>query len=621
MATELGKAYVQIIPSAQGIKGKITQAIGGDVDSAGESAGQSFGSKLAGTFKTVIAAAGIGQAISTALNEGAALQQSIGGIETMFKDSADTMKQYANEAFKTAGMSANEYMETATGFSAALLQGLGGDTAKAAEIANMSIIDMSDNAAKFGSDMQSIQMAYAGFSKQNYTMLDNLKLGYGGTKTEMERLLADAQKLSGVKYDINNLSDVYSAIHVVQEELGITGTTAKESAATFSGSMDSMLAAGKNLLAKLTLGEDIKPALKDLATTTWTFAKDNLLPMVWNIVKGVKGVIFDAAKQLLETDPSIVNSVINSILAKLPDLYKQGASMVTQVLNSISEKAPDLLNSGVSILSNLVNGILKNIPSLLSSAGTVLNKFLSFIMQNLPTILQAGSNLLMNLVKGISSNLPTIISTASTIVSNLLATFAKNLPQLLQQGITMLGQLAAGLIRAIPSLIAQIPTIITNIKNSFTKFDWKSIGKDIIVGVAKGIAGAVGSIVDAAKDAAKSAFNAAKKALGIKSPSKVMRDGVGRWIPAGIAVGIEKNTSMVSRAMADLSKEASGSITADLAMGVNQSRFGSLALASGYGATGGFQQNVNIYSPKELSPSEVARQTRNATRNMVLALA
>lgn len=174
MATELGKAYVQIIPSAQGIKGKITQAIGGDVDSAGQSAGQSFGSKLAGTFKTVIAAAGIGQAISTALNEGAALQQSIGGIETLFKDSADTMKQYANEAFSSAGLSANEYMETATGFSASLLASLGGDTAKAAEIANMAIIDMSDNANKMGTDMATIQTTYQGFAKQNYTMLDNL---------------------------------------------------------------------------------------------------------------------------------------------------------------------------------------------------------------------------------------------------------------------------------------------------------------------------------------------------------------------------------------------------------------------------------------------------------------
>lgn len=455
------------------------------------------------------------------------------------------------------------------------------------------------------------------------------KLGYGGTKEEMARLIKEASEMKdvqerlGITVDASSMSfdNISKAIHVVQENMGIAGATADEAATTFSGSMASMLAAGKNLIANLTLGEDIGPALKDLATTTWTFAKDNLLPMVWNIIKGVKGVLIDAAKQLLETDPTIVNSVIDSILSKLPELFQQGTLIVSNVLDSISSKAPDLLNSGVSIVSKLVNGILQNIPSLLSSAGTMLNKFLSFIMQNLPTILQAGSKLLLNLVQGIISNLPKIISTASTIVSNLLATFAKNLPQLLQQGISMLGQLAAGLIRAIPSLIAKIPTIITNIKNSFTKFDWNSIGKDIITGVAKGIASAVSSIVKAAKDAAKSAFNAAKKALGIKSPSKVMRDGVGRWIPAGIAVGIERNASMVSRAMNDLSKEASGSITADLAMGINQSRFGSLALANGYGAMGGFQQNVNIYSPKELSPSEVARQTRNATRNMVLALA
>ena len=254
MATELAKAYVQIVPSAQGIKGSITQALGGEADSAGAAAGKGFGGKLIGALKGIIATAAIGKALSATITEGAALQQSIGGIETLFKESADKVKQNAAEAYRTAGMSANEYMELTTSFSASLLQSMAGDTAKAADIADMAMQDMSDNANKMGTSMEDIKNAYQGFAKQNYTMLDNLKLGYGGTKTEMQRLLADAQKITGVKYDINNLSDVYSAIHVIQGELDITGTTAKEAASTISGSFASMKAAFKNVLGQLALG-------------------------------------------------------------------------------------------------------------------------------------------------------------------------------------------------------------------------------------------------------------------------------------------------------------------------------------------------------------------------------
>lgn len=298
MATELGKAYVQIIPSAKGISGMIQKEMGGEVASAGVSAGESLGSKMMGAVSGVIAAAGIGKAIGASINEGAALQQSLGGVETLFKDSADKVKGFANEAYKTTGLSANAYMENVTGFSASLLQSLGGDTDKAAETANMAMIDMSDNANKMGTSMESIQLAYQGFAKQNYTMLDNLKLGYGGTKQEMQRLLADAEKLTGVKYDINNLSDVYSAIHTIQENLDITGTTAREAATTFTGSFESMKSAAQNVLGKLSLGEDIQPALQALMETTSTFLFGNLIPMIGNILKqipilisgGIKGV-------------------------------------------------------------------------------------------------------------------------------------------------------------------------------------------------------------------------------------------------------------------------------------------------------------------------------------------
>lgn len=296
MATELGKAYVQIIPSAKGISGMIQKEMGGEVASAGVSAGESLGSKMMGAVSGVIAAAGIGQAIGASITEGAALQQSLGGVETLFKDSADKVKGFANEAYKTTGLSANAYMENVTGFSASLLQSLGGDTDKAAETTNMAMIDMSDNANKMGTSMESIQLAYQGFAKQNYTMLDNLKLGYGGTKQEMQRLLSDAEKLTGVKYDMNNLSDVYSAIHAIQENLDITGTTAREAATTFTGSFESMKAAAQNVLGKLSLGEDIQPALQALMETTSTFLFGNLIPMIGNILKQIPTLILGGIK-------------------------------------------------------------------------------------------------------------------------------------------------------------------------------------------------------------------------------------------------------------------------------------------------------------------------------------
>lgn len=298
MATELGKAYVQIIPSAKGISGMIQKEMGGEVASAGVSAGESLGSKMIGAVSGIIAAAGIGKTIGASINEGAALQQSLGGVETLFKDSADKVKGFANEAYKTTGLSANAYMENVTGFSASLLQSLGGDTDKAAETANMAMIDMSDNANKMGTSMESIQLAYQGFAKQNYTMLDNLKLGYGGTKQEMQRLLSDAEKLTGVKYDMNNLSDVYSAIHAIQENLDITGTTAREAATTFTGSFESMKAAAQNVLGKLSLGEDIQPALQSLLETTSTFLFGNLIPMIGNILKQIPNLILGGIKSV-----------------------------------------------------------------------------------------------------------------------------------------------------------------------------------------------------------------------------------------------------------------------------------------------------------------------------------
>ena len=329
MATEIAQAYVQLIPSARGITGKIQSILDPEASAAGQSAGQSLGSSLVSVMTKVIAAAGIGKAFSAAISEGAALQQSLGGIETLFKGSADKVKGYANEAYKTTGLSANAYMENVTGFSASLLQSLGGDTNKAAETANMAMIDMSDNANKMGTSMESIQLAYQGFAKQNYTMLDNLKLGYGGTKQEMQRLLADAEKLTGVKYDINNLSDVYGAIHAIQENLDITGTTAREAATTFTGSFESMKAAAQNVLGKLALGEDILPSLHALLKTTSTFLFDNFLPMVGNIFSGLGLVLTEGISQIAsQLFGDAFGSAVYSQLSRVTGIFQTFFDMI-----------------------------------------------------------------------------------------------------------------------------------------------------------------------------------------------------------------------------------------------------------------------------------------------------
>lgn len=389
MATELGQAYIQIMPSARGIKDMIKKELGSEIPQAGQEAGESLSSNMLSVAKKAIAAAGIGKFFSASLTEGANLQQSLGGIETLFKGSADTVKKYANEAYKTTGLSANAYMENVTGFSASLLQSLGGDTRKAADVANMAMVDMADNSNKMGTSMDRIQDAYQGFAKQNYTMLDNLKLGYGGTKTEMQRLLADAQKLTGVKYDINNLSDVYQAIHAIQENLDITGTTAKEAATTFSGSFASMKAAAQNVLGKLALGEDIMPSLHQLFETVKTFLVGNLIPMVWNVLKGIPQVLAGALGELMHT--LFGDYIGESIMNDLYDVFDKVGGVVStiydMIFGSLSKKDNiDFLkklgidektaSSIVNIGDNL-RTMFENIGAVISNVAGIVGDFIS----------------------------------------------------------------------------------------------------------------------------------------------------------------------------------------------------------------------------------------------------
>lgn len=412
MATELGKAYVQILPSAKGIKGNLERLINPATQSVGETSGATLGSGLISGAAKMFAGLAIGatvmKGIKTAMSEGSALQQSLGGVETLFKSSADKVKEYANQAYKTAGLSANEYMENVTGFSASLLQSMGGDTSKAADVANMAMIDMSDNANKMGTDMRSIQYAYQGFAKQNYTMLDNLKLGYGGTKDEMQRLLNDAQKLTGVKYDINNLSDVYKAIHAIQGKLDITGTTAKEAATTVSGSFGQMVSAGKNLLGKMALGEDIKAPLNNLLSTTSTFLFKNFLPMLGNVGKGVLNVfkelpnafqnlfkgmglkidlsfvnkIFDTAKRnlsiMFNSLKEAFDKIIETIKPSIEPFFEK-LGKLWDALSPIVESLGSMMGPWIEILGAFVGGVLKGLIDAISMTIDILIPVFEFL--------------------------------------------------------------------------------------------------------------------------------------------------------------------------------------------------------------------------------------------------
>lgn len=624
MATELAKAYVQIIPSARGIQGSLTQALGGEASSAGASAGQSFGSQLVRTALGVISVAAIGKALGATITEGAALEQSIGGIETLFKDSADTVKAYADNAYRTAGMSANQYMEQTTSFAASLLQSLGGDTAAAAEVANMAMVDMSDNANKMGTDMERITDAYQGFAKQNYTMLDNLKLGYGGTKTEMERLLADAQKITGVQYDISSLADVYNAIHVIQGELDITGTTAKEAATTLSGSFNSMVAAGKNVLGKLTLGQDIGPSLEALAQTTTTFLVGNLLPAVWNILSALPGGVVTLVRsmgtQLAAALPSFLAQFQTGITGGLPKMLTAGQTMLSNLIAGLMQNLPQLLQTAVSVINQLVTGFYTAMPQITTAAMAVLTQFGQGVIANLPQILAAGTSILQNLLNGLFTALPQLITAAGQMVTTLLSGFVMNLPQIIAAGFDLLTALISGIGQGLPGIITAAIDAGANFINAFTSIDWISLGVQVIQGIINGIKSAIGALVDAAINAATSAFDAAKNALGIHSPSRLFRDQIGKMIPSGMALGITANLKPVTTAMRTLSTMTVGTLQRDLAgvLRQGQQRFDTWSRFGGFGAT--VQQYNTFNTHDSLSESELTREAEAMAKRLPWAI-
>ena len=459
---ELGKAYVQIVPSAQGIKSALTEMFDEETDGLGEQTGQSIGQKLVGTLKNVIVAAGIGKIISDSINMGGALQQSLGGVETLFKDSADTVKEYAAQAYRTVGLSANNYMEQTTSFAASLLSSVSQDTDAAAQLANMAMVDMADNANKMGTDMQDIQNAYQGFAKQNYTMLDNLKLGYGGTQAEMQRLLNDATKISGVKYDLGNLADMYSAIHIIQQEMDITGTTAKEAATTLTGSFAAMKAAAENVMGNWSTGADLTEPLQALADTAQTFLVDNLLPMIGNVLAGI---------------PEIVYSLV-----------------------------PELLQTGTELLSSLAQGFTEGIPEFFSTALPQLLAFTDQLRDNAASFVDAGLNLITQLLNGLVAGLPDLIAYVPDIIINICGIINDNMPKILGEGVAIIVQLVVGIVKAVPDLLANWKKILQAVLSVISAINWLNIGKTILTGVANGVKSMGSSLLNAFKGGFSSAL-------------------------------------------------------------------------------------------------------------------
>jgi phage-related protein len=595
------------------------------LNSAKKGAG-SFGDMFKANIASSIVTKGFSMAVDGAKALGSAMydfgrqavesfssyEQLVGGVETLFGAQGKTLEQFAKDsgksvsevkdqyntlteaqsialknadkAYATAGMSMNQYMETITSFAASLKQSTK-DEVEAANVADVAIRDMSDNANKMGTSMESIQNAYQGFAKQNYTMLDNLKLGYGGTKTEMERLLTDAEKLSGVKYDINNLSDVYNAIHVIQNELGITGTTAEEAMHTIEGSANMTKAAWQNLITAIGRGEGIDEAIDNLMTALFGDGSSgsgllaNILPRIKTVIDGIGKFVSQAGpliqkyvppllQELIPTLVKSVSSMVSAVVTALPDilsgiwesvktvfgdlfqkirdkgpeLYEAADKFTQNMITATDTKLPDMLNKGVEAVKKFSEGMTKNGPEAIMNAAKIAGNVVVAIAKALPQILWAGVKMIFYLVKGLVSNIPTLLSALDQIIGQFLSALFGKIGEMIKPGLEAIKNFAIGLVKGIPNVISAIPKIILAAVQQFLGYDWGSVGRNIITGIARGIANGLTTIINAVKSIAKGALNAAKNFLGIRSPSRVFRDQVGKMIALGMGEGMEKNS-------------------------------------------------------------------------------
>ena len=557
----------------------------------------------------------------------------------MLMEAQSIALENASNAYKTAGLSANEYMETVTSFAASLKQSTENEV-EAAKAADQAVIDMSDNANKMGTSMESIQNAYQGFAKQNYTMLDNLKLGYGGTKEEMQRLLSDAEKLTGIKYDINNLSDVYSAIHVIQTELGITGTTAKEASTTISGSANAMKAAWSNLMIGIADdSQDFDSLINNFVDSAVTFG-NNILPRVETAINGIGRLIESLLPVILGKIPEVINNV-------LPDLVKSGINMISSVATGLQQNLPQIARAGGEILSSLATGILQIMPTLgsvaydivmnllsgitdnsdsvLSSGSDLLLQFISGIVEKIPdlliagveaivslamaltepdtlnNIIESGFRLIEGLVDGIVQAIPKLLEAAPILMGRFASTIIANIPRLLTVAVHILVKLCQYMVSSVAHLLAAVPQLFLSLVNSFKSMDWGSIGKNIIDGIWNGLLSGWGWLVDQVKSLATSLFNAAKSALDINSPSRKFKY-LGEMCVAGFDDGIDglMNADTMSRSI-------------NASMSTMQANMTGARSNGSVGGFGSFNQTINV-NQQISTPDELARAVRVESR-------
>lgn len=506
----------------------------------------SFGDKLKSGFATAgkVAAAGLaagGAAVVSlgkqAIEAYADYEQLVGGVETLFKDSAGTVQEYAANAYKTAGLSANEYMETVTSFSASLLQSLGGDTEQAAKIGDMAITDMADNANKMGTSMESISVAYAGFAKQNYTMLDNLKLGYGGTKEEMDRLLADATTLSGVKYDISNLSDVYEAIHVIQTELEITGTTSKEASTTISGSLASTKSAWQNLIVGVADENANFEELVNNFVESASTAAENILPRVEQALIGVGQLVEELAPVIVNALPVLIENV-------LPSILDSAGALVMGLVTGILDNLPKVLEVGLSLLENLAQGIGSNLSTLIPTIIDVVMKIVETLTspESLNSLINGAISLILGLADGFIRAMPRIIQSIPVIISNVVHALVRAIPQIISAGVQLFVALVTNLPTIIVEIVKAIPQIIDGIVSALAE-GWeimKEAGKNLLTGLWNGISEAGGWLWQQVRGFLGDLWDGILDFFGIASPSKEMA-WVGEMLVDGLGNSIKKN--------------------------------------------------------------------------------
>lgn len=581
--TQLGKAYVQIVPSMQGLASELRRAFGDSMPD-GHKFGSSLGGKVVSGFGSTIkkgfalaakagiatisaASAGIGAIVKSSASAYADYEQNIGGIETLFKDNADTIVKYASEAYKTAGISANDYMQNVTSFSASLLQGLGGDTAQAAEIANEAMVDMSDNANKMGTDISSIQNAYQGFAKQNYTMLDNLKLGYGGTQSEMARLINDSGVLGdSIKVDektVNSVSfdKMIEAIHKVQTELDITGTTSKEAATTVSGSLGSVKAAWANLMAGMgDKNADLKNLIKEMVSTVKTFAK-NIMPVIKQALSGVTTLISELAPDIAAELPQLVSDL-------LPQLVEAGTQIFQALVKGISDNIGTITQAAISAITTIATALIQNtgplvqalatiITTIAQALPTILPDLINAIVEQIPTVIQAVIDCMPAIIDGtiqivtaiaeaLVDNIDLVVDgavqiidaltmslsdsdtaaklaqSALEIIGTLTMELLKNLPDILADGILIAVELTKGIAQGMVDYFAPVSDALSDMLIDLTDWfsrkwnDFKEWGSDMIQAFIDGIKEKWQSLKDTVCDVASSV----KDFLGFSEPDK-----------------------------------------------------------------------------------------------------